>query len=261
MSKKILIACVTNRPNGVDSFLRRTRQLKSIDVTPLYLAGTSEIARARSLLAATILRDLDPYNYVLLVDDDHEFSEQNVRDIIDHLDARERARLPRVPLLGWYALRSAKGLFDPHVSVKPHDPCPPVDGFDHLPSNVYEQSFWVGGLGFCGMTSESFWSIHQPLDDDDWVCVDDSLPLIKGVYSSGPRGHFWRSEDISFCVHARPQLAEKCVIEHAGRYPATTCVLLDDHPITPVMRYAINAINPIKPIPKHVCKTPKRSRR
>lgn len=190
----------------------------------------------------------------MLVDDDHEFTERNVVEMICLLEERYDQDLPSVPLLGWYALRCKSGSFEPHVSVKPHEPTPPIPGLEYFGCD--NLPYWVGGLGFCGMNADAFWRIHHPVDDD-WVCVDDSLPLIRGVYSSGPSGHFWRSEDVSFCVHSHPQLAEKCVIEHAGRYPTVNSLLLDDKPITEAMRKAVSEW----PAPKHVCKQPKRTKR
>jgi hypothetical protein len=166
------------------------------------------------MIASWILRDLDSFDYVVLVDDDHEFVSMNFETMIHDLEERCACGLPDVPLLGWYLVRSKNGE-DLRVSVK-RSPVGP---------------YWLGGLGFCGMSRECFRTIHHPAGDD-WVCVREDLPLIRGVYRSGPDGHYWLSEDLSFCKDSRPQLSVATMVEHSGFFPTSRCTLLDGSPLT-----------------------------
>ena len=166
------------------------------------------------MMAATILRDLDSFDSIILVDDDVDFTVGNVQSMLDDLERQaDRRRLdgvtPDVPLLGWYRIRSTDGS-DLRLSIK----------------RSVKGAYWLGGLGFCGMTREAFHVIHSP-SESDWVCVRESLPLIRGVYRSGPDGHWWMSEDLSFCQEAKPQLSVNTAVEHAGFFPSPDCRLLD----------------------------------
>ena len=233
---KVLVACVTNRAGGVDSFRCRvskvSQQFQGLgELVPLHLNGISEIARARSMLASSILRDLDLFDYVILVDDDHDFVCENFETMIFDLKWQQEHGPSDVPLLGWYRIRSMAGE-DARLSVK----------------KSHCGRYWVGGLGFCGMSQDCFRRIHHPLGDD-WVCVRENMPLIRGVYRSGPVGNWWTSEDISFCNDSRPQLSVRTMVEHHGYWPTSDCTLLDGSPLTAALALEVNDFSEYRKLP------------
>lgn len=208
VKKRIAVLSPVGRVRNLREVKSRVRRLESQWVAELcHVLEVSEIARARTLLAAELLPRCGAFDYVLMVDDDIEFFPRDVETLLFSVDAHSS-----IPHLGWYRIRSVDGC-DNRVSVK---------RYCHSDGSCW----WVGGLGFCAMTSQVFRRLHEP-KGDDWIVVHRELSPVRGLYSSGPHGHSWRSEDICFCNFARPCVSPRSVVAHAGRMPGPYFSLLD----------------------------------
>jgi hypothetical protein len=214
--RRIAVLCPIGRDRQKKKFIERFNRLSSIgNVRDCLIVGVSEVARARTMLSAAMLTRCSEFDYVIMVDDDIEFTTRDVEKLLLAIDSK----IDKVHL-GWYRVRALDDS-DDRVSVLK------TDG-----------GYWRGGLGFCGMSAQLFKELHQEIGDD-WICIDPRFPMVRPMYASGPSGHNWLSEDMFFCDRAKPELAESCVVMHDGKLPSPFATMLDGSPLTDRMKQSV----------------------